>query len=64
MVIKIMTFREIVMQKQTTPNNGNSLKKLDFVSWQFRHALKEHRNAETNRLISSKMHEEAPVHAN
>lgn len=52
------------MQQQTTLDNANALKKLDFVSWQFRHALKEHRDAETNRLIRSKMHEEAPVHAN
>lgn len=52
------------MQMETTPNNANTLKKLDFVSWQFRHALKEHRDVEINRLISSKMHQEAPVHAN
>lgn len=64
MIVKIMTSRENEMQKQTTPSNANALKKLDFVSWQFRHALKEHRDAETNRLIRSKMHEEAPVHAN
>lgn len=52
------------MQKQTTPNQSNTLKNMDLKVWQFRHAKKEHSFIEIDRLIRSNQHQEAPVHAN